>query len=144
MPDSVPLNDYDSEPVRYCARCYSLKIKYEEAIDSECCADCGSSDILEAPIETWEEKYERRYGHKFIVKNDDPRDSPIYKMPLKKLKMKLYEHPKWTDVVKALYPHFPKGLNREESILLLFDKLTRDNRINDLRLQMVKLIRNQK
>ena len=32
--------NYDDEPVVYCSRCYSLKIKYEEAIDSDCCMEC--------------------------------------------------------------------------------------------------------
>ena len=58
--------EYDSEPVKYCARCFSLKIKYEESIDAECCGDCGSSDILESSIEEWEKKYERKYGKKFV------------------------------------------------------------------------------
>ena len=56
MPETRELNDYDSEPVRYCSRCYSLKVKYDETLDSEYCGDCGCSDISEAPIEIWEEK----------------------------------------------------------------------------------------
>ena len=71
----VKSDDYDSEPVKYCARCYSLKIKYEDALDSECCAECGSTDIQEAPIEEWEKKYERRYNRKFIQKTEDPKNT---------------------------------------------------------------------
>ncbi len=31
MSEARGLNDYDSEPVTYCARCYSLKVKHEDA-----------------------------------------------------------------------------------------------------------------
>jgi len=127
-------NDYDSEPVRYCAKCYSLKIKYEESIDSECCADCGSSDVLEAPIEEWEKKYERRYGHKFTEKNNDPKKSFIFKLPLNKLKTKVYESESCREIIKALYPRFPGGLSRADAVILFFDTLIKQNRLDELKL----------
>lgn len=128
--------NYDDEPVKYCARCYSLKVKYEDAIDSECCADCGSSDILEAPIEEWEKKYEKRYKHKFTEKNDDPKKSFIFKMPIEKLKTKVYESEHWREIIHHLYPRFPGGFGRADSIILLFDKLIKDNKIEELKLYL--------
>lgn len=130
--------DYDSEPVKYCARCYSLKIKYEESIDSECCGDCGSSDILEAPIKEWERRYERKYGHKFTQKEEDPKKTFIFKLPLEKLKVKVYESTHWKDIIKAIYPNFPDGYGRADSIILFFDTIVRQNKINELRLQLYK------
>jgi len=127
-------NDYDSEPVRYCAKCYSLKIKYEESIDSECCADCGSSDVLEAPIEEWEKMYERRYGHKFAEKNNDPKKSFIFKLPIQKLKTKVYESEFCRDIIKTMYPKFPGGLGRADSVILFFDTVIKQNRLEELKL----------
>lgn len=136
-----PFNAYDLEPVRFCARCYSLKIKYEEAIDADCCMDCGSSDTLTASIEEWENMYERRYGRKFVMKSNDPKRSPIFKLPISKLKDKVFESPSWRAIIKTLYPKFPKRLDKAESIILLFDKLVRDNRIDDLRLLLIKYLK---
>lgn len=130
--------DYDSEPVRYCARCFSLKIRYEESIDSEYCADCGSSDILEAPIEEWEKKYERRYKHKFAEREEDPKKTFIFKLPLEKLKTRIYESAKWKEIIKMMYPRFPEGYSKIDSIILFFDTLIRQNRIDELRLVLHK------
>ena len=130
--------DYDSEPVRYCARCYSLKVKYEESVDSECCGDCGSSDILEAPIEEWEKKYERRYGHKFTQKEQDPKNTFIFKLPLDKLKAKVYESSQWREIINAIYPKFPGGYGKADSIILFFDTLVRQNKLNELKLLLYK------
>ena len=33
------LQECDEDSVIYCTKCYSLKIKYEESIDMDCCAD---------------------------------------------------------------------------------------------------------
>lgn len=38
--------EYNSEPVRYCPRCYSLRIGYIRGVaDSDYCMECGCSDI---------------------------------------------------------------------------------------------------
>jgi len=130
--------EYDSEPVKYCSKCYSLKIKYEDAIDAEWCADCGSSDILEAPVEEWEEKYKQRYGHKFVTKNEDPKKSLIFKMSFKELKYKVSDSPSWRKIIHAIYPRFPGGLGRVDSILLFFDKIVNDGKVDDLRMLLLK------
>ena len=36
-------------------------------------------------------------------------------------------------VIYKLYPKFPEGLSREEEILVLFDRLCKDNRMDELR-----------
>ena len=132
-------SEYDSEPVVFCARCYSLKIKYEEAIDSECCADCGCSDVREASIEEWERLYEHRYGKKYVVRDSDPKKTPIFKMPLDKLKILVYNHPSLDYIIHYLYPRFPKGYSKVDSVILLFSSLIRDNRLDDLRLLLLKI-----
>lgn len=131
-------DDYDSEPVKYCARCYSLKIKYEEALDSDCCADCGSTDILESSIEDWESKYERRYGKKFTIKETDPKKTFIFNLPLEKLKSKVYNSSAWKDIIHSIYPHFPEGLSKADSIILFFDTIIRQNKIDELKLVLFK------
>ena len=138
MLEAKPFNDYDSEPVRYCARCYSLKVKYEEVLDSECCGECGSTDILEASVEEWECKYERRYGHKFTVKEDDPKKTFIFKLSLKELMRKVADSPKWKEIIKGIYPHFPGGYGKADSIVLFFDTLVRQNRLGELKLFLFK------
>lgn len=133
MHEKHKLEDYDAEPVKYCSRCYSLKIGYEESIDSECCLDCGSSDISTTSIENWEKMYEQRYGHKFTEKSKDPRHSLFFKMSVGKLKSMLYHHPLMMKFVHELYPDFPGGLSRADTLIMLFDQLSKDNRIDDLR-----------
>lgn len=141
MSEQDKLNDYDSEPVKYCARCYSLKIQYEETVDLEYCKDCGCSEIVESTIDEWEKKYERRYGHKFAEKSNDLRKSPIFKLSIAKLKAKVFESPKWETIVRELYSCIPRGIGKADQILWLFDRLIKDNRLDDLRLLLVKLLR---
>jgi hypothetical protein len=132
-------NDYDSEPVVYCAKCLSLKIKHEDALDIDCCGDCGCTNIIESSIDVWEKRYEVKYGKKFAVKNDDPRNSPIFKLSLSKLMTKVSEYPKWETIIKSVYSHFPKGISKSDSIVMFFDRLIRDNKLSDLRLLLYKM-----
>ena len=127
-------SNYDAEPVEYCSRCYSLKIKYEESIDSPCCMDCGCSDVETTSIENWEKLYEGRYGKKYVVKQQDPSKTYIYNLPINQLKNLIFNSKDWRKILRYLYPHFPKGYSKIDSILLFFDKLVKDNRLNDLRL----------
>lgn len=57
--------DYNEEPVYYCPRCLSLKIKSDIA-DYCYCDDCGSTSVDEISIDEWEKLYEDRYGKKYI------------------------------------------------------------------------------
>ena len=137
MSELQKILEYDSEPVVYCSKCFSLKIRYEEAIDSDCCMECGCPDVVEAPIEEWERLYEKRYGHKYAEKSNDPRKSLVFKLSIKELKEKVYNGP-WQKITKALYPHFPEWMGRKDSVLLLFDKLIRDKRLDDLKMLLFK------
>lgn len=141
MAEQDNLNNYDDEPVAYCAGCYSLKIKYEDTIDSDCCMECGCTDIREAPFEVWEKMYEQRYGHKYAEKSNDPRKNPIFKMSVSKLMNKVSESNLWQKFTHVLYPKFPGGLSKADSIILLFSKLAKDNRMDELRLLLMKHIK---
>lgn len=138
MPNGKGHSNYDDEPVLYCSKCYSLKIKYEDSIDAECCMDCGCSDILSTTIDKWEELYEKRYGNKFISGTYNVRGTPIFNMPISRLKMVVFNSPYWKDIIRTLYPRFPKKLNKVDSIILLFDKVIKDRKLDDLRLLLNK------
>jgi len=142
MTNQERLKDFDSEPVEYCSKCYSLKIVHEDAYDCDCCMDCGSTEIETATIEEWEELYRKRYGHSYIKKSNDPRTSVFFKMSIQDLKMKVFNSNIVNLVAHTLYPGFPKGLSKTDTVLLLFDKLSKDNRIDDLRLYLYDRSRN--
>ena len=133
MPEQELITNYDSEPVYYCTTCLSLSIKHEDAIDSDFCKECGSTAIKETTFENWEKMYERKYGHKYTIKNNDIRNSPVFKLSFSKLMKKVSDCPKWENIVKELYGYLPKGLSKADTILLFFDKLTKDNKLDKLR-----------
>lgn len=134
--------DFDSEPVTYCARCYSLKIVHEDSIGMDCCEDCGSSDLKTSSFEEWEKLYKERYGHKFVEETGDIRRSPIFQLSNDKLKTKVYNDPSWREICRTLYPAFPNWLSKADSIVLLFAKLYQDNRLDELRMELIN--RNKK
>lgn len=131
MPDKA--KDYDDEPVQYCAKCYSLRIMHDDTTDSDICSVCGSTNIATTTIDRWEKLYENRYGHKFVSRSNDPRDSIYFKMSIAKLKTKVYYSKYLQPILYSLYPHFPQGLSKSESVIMLFDQLSKDNRIDELR-----------
>jgi len=138
MDSQVKCNDYDSEPVAYCARCYSLKVKHEDTLDVDCCAECGSTDLQEAPIEEWEQLYERRYGHKLTKKEDNPKKTYFFKLTVKELMDKVSSSLNWRDIIKGVYPHFPSYYGKADSIVLFFDTLIKQNKLGELRLFLFK------
>lgn len=127
------IDDYNSEPVTFCSKCYSLKVKYEDSLGLDYCMDCGCSDVTTSSIEEWERLYESKYGKKFVTKSQDPKTTYIFNLSLGKLKKMVYESDEWKDIIHALYPRFPQGLSRIDSVLLLFDKLIKDNKMDNLR-----------
>lgn len=129
-------SEYDAEPVIYCAKCYSLGIVHDDVTDTDCCVDCGSTDTASTTIDRWERLYENRYGHKFLERSNDPRDSIYFKLSLANLKTRLYNSRYFMPILYSLYPNFPQGLSKSDSIILLFDQLSKDNRIDDLRYAM--------
>lgn len=131
--------DYDEEPVTYCAKCYSLRIVFEDIIGVDCCGECGCSDLLTSSIEDWEKLYTRRYGHKYMENKRDIKNSPIFQLSIDKLKTMVYDHPQWRELCKALYPSFPEGLGKADSVILLFAKLYQESRLDDLRMELVNM-----
>ena len=121
----------------YCARCYSLGIVHEDSIGMDCCKECGSSDLLTSSEEEWERLYKQRYGHKFVEEERDIRKSPIFQMSNDKLKTKVFNDPSWKEICRALYPAFPEWLGKADSIVLLFAKLYQENRLDDLRMELI-------
>lgn len=136
--------DYDSEPVKYCSRCYSLKIKYVEAIHSDCCSVCGCTDTAETTIDKWEKLYEDRYGQKFVQPSGNPRNSPIFKLSISALKGLIFNKMPYKRIARALYPNFPLHLSKADSIVLLFDKISKDNKLDDLRFALINFLKTNK
>lgn len=137
MSEQDKLNDYDSEPVVYCSNCLSLKIKHNDALDMDYC-DCGCTDIKECMPEEWEKLYEKKYGKKYLEKSDF-RKSPIFQMPLSKLMRKVSDSPKWSFIIKEIYGFLPKGLSKADSIIVFFDKLIKDNKLDTLRTLLYRM-----
>lgn len=126
-------DDYNDDPVLYCSRCYSLKIKHEDVTDTDCCMNCGCTEVKETDIDIWESLYAKRFGHRYTQKGNNPRDSVYFKLTLSDLKTKLYKSNSLKKIATRLYPSFPKGLNKFDTVVFLFDKLMKDNRVDDLR-----------
>lgn len=130
-------NDYDSEPVVYCANCLSLKIRYNETLDMDYC-DCGCTDIRQCLPEEWERLYEKKYGRKYIEKAD-LRKSPIFQLPLNKLMRKVSDSTKWEYIIKEMYGHLPKGMSKADSIIVFFDKVIKENKLDALRTLLYRM-----
>lgn len=130
-------NEYDEEPVYYCANCYSLKVQYEDSIDADCCMDCGCSNIEQTSIQNWEAMYQQRYGKKFVLRGDKAKENKVFTMSLDELKMLLYNHPDLYDIIHDLYPYFMGGLGKADSVILFFDKITKDGRLKEFKQLLV-------
>lgn len=139
MEQEEVFTEYDSDPVYYCAKCYSLKIKYEETLHLGYCMDCGCTDTGCTSIENWERMYEIRYGHKYVNQPADAKKQLFLKLPLSKLKTLVSGSVNWKDIIQKIYPKFPTGYTRVDSILLFFDHLIHDNRLDDLRILLFNL-----
>lgn len=59
------INDYDKEPVYYCPRCLSLRIK-DDIADYCYCDNCGSTTIETDSIQGWKTKYKLKYGINYL------------------------------------------------------------------------------
>lgn len=67
--DKLSKEQYNQEPVFYCAHCLSLDIELTDSEDSNSlsfCGQCGATDIKSTDIHTWEQMYEERYGEKYL------------------------------------------------------------------------------
>lgn len=94
---------------------------------------CGCSEVKQTSIAEWEKLYQRRYGHKFVEKNPDIRRTKVYNMTLKELKQEVYDSPFRMDIINQMYPNSTEGLTKAETVILLFDRAIRDNRLKELR-----------
>lgn len=133
MAHSDRRGEYDSEPVAYCAKCYSLRIMREDAMDCDYCADCGSTEVLTTSIDEWQRLYEGRYGRKFVEAGSNPRESKYFGMSLRELKTEVYNRGDFREIIHSLYPGFPEGLSITESVIVLFGRLGKDGRLDELR-----------
>lgn len=137
MSKKTKIEEYDSEPVTFCSKCYSLNIRHDDSLDLDCCGECGCTDFRTSSVEEWENLYKNRFGHKFIEASRNIRNSPIFLLSMDKLKSKVYNDPSWREICNTLYPTFPEGLSRADSIILLFAKLAQENRIDELKIELI-------
>jgi hypothetical protein len=63
-------DQFDDEPVYYCKRCLSLKIREMAIVQKDYCVDCNSADIGVTTIDEWNKMYEKKYGHPFVQKKE--------------------------------------------------------------------------
>ena len=63
---SIRTKKYDEEPVFYCKKCMSLAILNVDNYNY--CRDCDSTDVDVCMIDEWEDKYETKYGYKYLNK----------------------------------------------------------------------------
>jgi hypothetical protein len=138
MVEQKNMNEMESDTVDFCSRCYSLKIKYEDSIGMDCCGDCGCTDFRTASFDEWEKLYKERYDHKYVEGTRDIKKSPIFQMSNDKLKIKVSNDPSWREICRAMYPTFPNWLSKADSVILLFAKLYQENRLDDLRMELIK------
>ena len=61
-------NEYNNEPVYYCSRCLSLRIR-EFDTDDLYCDECGNTHIESTNIENWEQMYKDKYNVEFLNKD---------------------------------------------------------------------------
>jgi hypothetical protein len=47
-------------------------------------------------------------------------------------------------IIHSLYPRFPRGLGKADAIIMLFNFLIRDNRLDDLRLTLLEFYKKRK
>lgn len=57
-------DEYNAEPVVYCAECLSLRILTVDGIDY--CDKCGSTCTKEANIFDWEKMYAAKYAGSYL------------------------------------------------------------------------------
>lgn len=57
-------NNYNAEPVEYCAQCLSLAIRDISGVAY--CDKCGCTEIKTADIASWEKMYGQYYGRDYI------------------------------------------------------------------------------
>lgn len=60
-------SDYNKEPVYYCTKCLSLRIRDVEGMDDATyCDKCCATDVAQCTIEEWDSLYKAKYGHSYL------------------------------------------------------------------------------
>lgn len=59
----------ESETVLYCAECLSLAVI--GTVFGDCCKECGSTNIIEAPFKEWDILYRKKYGKSYIERSNE-------------------------------------------------------------------------
>lgn len=138
MSNTLNHEEYDSEPVSYCPKCYSLKIGYVPGTeDMEYCMDCGCLDIVTTNIYEWEKLYEARYGHKFIVKRNRDEEHPIWKLSIKDLRTKVLESFYYKEIILEIYPDWNYFANPVSTVFLFMDNVMKDRLLPKLKKTMI-------
>ncbi len=64
----------NNEPITFCKTCLSISIKIIELNDTnnefDYCIDCSNTDLDSCHISEWEDKYEEKYGERFLTKKN--------------------------------------------------------------------------
>ena len=63
--------DYNKEPVFYCADCLSLNVKTLDDINLDICHDCGNTNIRTTSIDEWNKLYVKEYGSLFLSSEEE-------------------------------------------------------------------------
>lgn len=59
--------DYENEPVHYCATCLSLNVReFLTETQLDVCRECGNTDIKTASMDQWNQLYTQQYGAVFM------------------------------------------------------------------------------
>lgn len=59
--------EYNNEPVQYCADCLSLRVRAIAGMSDACyCDECGCTNIQETTIDKWEAMYKEKKGFSFL------------------------------------------------------------------------------
>lgn len=59
--------EFNQEPVFYCKHCLSLRVRsVADLQDLDFCDECGSTEIAQTSIESWEEMYKNKFGHSYL------------------------------------------------------------------------------
>lgn len=59
--------NFNKEPVFWCKKCLSLRIKTVPSMNGlDYCDDCGSTDVEKGDIDYWRTLYKERYGFDYL------------------------------------------------------------------------------
>lgn len=101
--------------------------------NSDFCKSCGCTEISQTDIRTWERLYESRYGHKYVERPADPVRARIGTLTWEELKRMFCTHRCCEGIIWQMYPRLSRRLPKADAMLLFFDKVMKDGRIEELK-----------